>query len=183
MSVDVTSYPSGYNYKWLPKPVEDAKYPFLYDVALFTNRADGTGDATAGYFNIYQAVLPQAPISPQLPRLEAWFRLLGVNIRTASSMKGVFSMNNDFPTSSANPNTLMADAVAALIDGGDLFFYYTNEVWKEWLAHAEGGSGIGGVNYRFESNVNLQGYRLDCFGLIMKTEQQLRTEGLWLPQL
>lgn len=156
------------------------RVPGLYCVGWFANRAEGAGDASGGAIDVNLTFLPTTRDLPYLPKLEAWVTILGLHIATdsAATMKATLQLRSDFIFSTAVDDAFMTLAQAALTDGGDGEFYWTTLGWDTWLARAAGVSRARLVT-TFETNNNGKNYRMDMFGLLLKTETQLRAEQLW----
>jgi len=154
------------------------RVPNLYVVGMWSNKVDGVGDATAGTMILNAKVLPMEPVLPFLPNLEAWFTILGHEIKCDDKVMPVSLQTfSDFPVGTWMPyqtNSLAAPLVA----GGAGDFEFAARGWENWICRARGS-----VNHLvravFAENNLAKVYTMNLFGLLLKSEQQLKTENLW----
>lgn len=153
------------------------RVPILYVVGFWANQASGLGDATGGTVTCNVKVLPLAAINPFLPNLDCWYTIQGLSFRTQTAMHQVLQGQSDYAESLNVNYSYSSIAENVPQEGGDGYFYHSIAGWENWIMRARQNRGYPrGI---FASNFNAQEYYLGMNGLLLKTRQQLVSEGLW----
>lgn len=159
------------------------RWPNLEVVGLWYAYNETTGDASGGFVSMPLSPLPQAVDLPYLPKLDAYFSITGIDLaQNANKALGFqFIMYADFPALTT-PNTVNSVLSGDVFQTGAGDGYYHANIpygWSNWLGKRLMPGGTGSLKVYIETNTNGQGYYFQAQGLLLKTPQQLRNEGLW----